>query len=387
MIYNLITALQELLTDAGLWKYAQVFKSPEFRTLCALVLCFFFVAMMGPKVIRWLIKQKIGDNPEFYNADLNRLMKQKSTVPTMGGILISGSIFLATIFFADMTNFYVQLGLICLVWLSMVGAADDWLKLTSARRNPNTRDGLKSWEKLLFQIAIALLMGLFIHYYGSNIQDSRLLSLPFQRTINPETHTLEEGVITLSPWLFTILAIFVITGTSNAVNLTDGLDGLASGIMVIVAGAFIPLAIITGIKDHSHYFLLPHIPGSEELAVMAGAMSGSCLGFLWWNCHPARVFMGDTGSLPLGGLLGYITVVIRQEVLLIVIAGVFVFEALSVIMQVLYFKKTGGSRIFRCAPIHHHFHLGGWTEQQVVVRFWLISVLLAAIGLASIKLR
>jgi phospho-N-acetylmuramoyl-pentapeptide-transferase len=179
----------------------------------------------------------------------------------------------------------------------------------------------------------------------------------------------------------------VIAGSSNAVNLTDGMDGLAGGIMGIVGFAFLVLALIAGDEYYAKRLLVPYIPNSQELAIVAGAMAGSCLAFLWFNCHPAQVFMGDTGSLPLGGLIGFIAVVIRQEFLLIIIGGVFVVEASSVLMQVGYFKLSKGKRIFKCAPIHHHFHLLGWTEQQVVVRFWLVSALLAAVALATIKIR
>ncbi|MEM9420671.1 MAG: phospho-N-acetylmuramoyl-pentapeptide-transferase, partial [Planctomycetota bacterium] len=199
------------------------------------------------------------------------------------------------------------------------------------------------------------------------------------------------GLIVFPPALYVIIAVMVMVFSSNAVNLTDGMDGLASGIMVIVAFAMLVLCLIAGYAHEdfvlAKYLLVPHIPLSDELAVVAAAMVGACLGFLWFNCNPAQVFMGDTGSLPLGGLLGFIAVVIRQEFLLFVIGGVFVMEAVSVMLQVGYFKLTKGRRIFKCAPIHHHFHLEGWTEQQVVIRFWLITVLLAAIALATVKIR
>jgi phospho-N-acetylmuramoyl-pentapeptide-transferase len=350
-------------------------------------MCFFFVVLLGKRTILWLMKQKIGDNPEFYNADLNQLTKQKSNTPTMGGILIVGAIATATLVLADMRNFYVQMSVICMVLYAGLGAFDDWLKLTSARRTVRSREGLRSWEKLVFQVGWALLLGFFIHFYGANNEQTHILNLPGQRTFIPGTLQLAEGVIVLGPWAFGLLAVIVISGSSNAVNLTDGMDGLASGIMTIVSFVFIVLALVTGISRWATFLLIPHIPGSEELAIVAGAMVGSCLGFLWWNCHPAQVFMGDTGSLALGALIGYLAVVLRQELLLLIVGGVLVVEALSVMLQVGYFKISGGSRIFRCAPIHHHFHLGGWNEQQVVVRFWLISALLAALGLATLKLR
>lgn len=387
MIWNLIDNTRNFLQSIGLWKYLQVFQYPEFRTLCALIFTFFFVVFMGKRTIRLLLKLKIGDNPEFHNADLNRLTKQKGATPTMGGVLIAAAMLSAILLLADMTNFYVLMAIVCLVWLAIVGGVDDWLKLTSARRSPGSRDGLYSWEKLLFQISLALILGFFVHHYGSKQPNALILNLPGQRTFIPGSTELAEGVVTLTAWWFGIIAVFVITGSSNAVNLTDGMDGLASGVMGIVSFAFIVLCLIAGTQTWATRMLLPHIQNSAELAVVAGAMTGACLGFLWYNCHPAQVFMGDTGSLPLGGLIGYIAVVIRQEVLLIIIGGIFVIEAVSVILQVTYFKATKGSRLFKCTPIHHHFHLSGWTEQQVVVRFWLITALLTAIGLATLKLR
>jgi phospho-N-acetylmuramoyl-pentapeptide-transferase len=184
-----------------------------------------------------------------------------------------------------------------------------------------------------------------------------------------------------------LIAIFAITGSSNSVNLADGMDGLASGITAICALCFMVLALLAGSKDVAQQLLVPWVNYADELSIVAGAMLGACLGFLWFNCNPAQVFMGDTGSLPLGGLLGYMAVVTRQEFLLLVVGGVLFVEALSVAMQVGYFRATGGKRIFKCAPIHHHFHMSGWTEQQVVVRFWLISAILAVVALATIKLR
>ncbi len=388
MIYNLLVDhLRQWLEEMGLWKVLQVFQWPEFRTFCAILMTFCIVTLFGKPTIHWLMKQKIGDQPEFYNADLNRLTRQKTATPTMGGILISAAILVTTLLLADLSNFYIRMAIVCLIWLSALGAIDDWLKLTASRRRPGSREGLRSWEKMLFQVGIALLLGFFTHHHGINNPETHVLSLPFQRTIDPRTRDLAEGLIMLGPLAFGLLTVLVIVGSSNAVNLTDGMDGLASGIMGIASFTFIVLILLTGSPYWSRWMLIPHIPGSEEMAVVVGAMAGACLGFLWWNCHPAQVFMGDTGSLPLGGLLGYAAIVIRQELLLVMIGGVFVAEALSVILQVGFFKATKGQRLFKCAPIHHHFHLAGWTEQQVVVRFWLIGAMLAAMALATLKLR
>ena len=388
MIQVFLDLTREPLSGTVLMSLLQVFDWVTFRAVAALILAFIAVLLSGQRAIRWLLKQKIGDAPEFYHGDLNRLTRHKANTPTMGGVLIAGAILLATLLLADVRNFYVQMALLCLVWLALLGGADDWLKLTRARRNPGSREGLYTWEKLVFQFGLALLLGLFIHFHGiNNPQFTHLLNLPFQRTINPHTGQPAEGLIYLGPWAFGILAVLVISGSSNAANLTDGMDGLAAGILGIVSFAFMVLCFIVGSDRWAFSLLMPHIPGSDELAVVAGAMTGACLGFLWYNCHPAQVFMGDTGSLPLGGLTGYIAVVTRQEILLLIVGGVLVAEVLSVLLQVGYFKATAGSRLFKCTPIHHHFHLGGWSEQQVVVRFWLITVLLTAVALATIKLR
>ncbi|MCC7145184.1 MAG: phospho-N-acetylmuramoyl-pentapeptide-transferase [Phycisphaeraceae bacterium] len=400
MIYNLVRLLEDHLEKLGIYGYFRPFTYPEFRAVLAIILSFVFVLIFGRRVIRFLVKLKIGDSPEFYNQDLNQLMKQKANTPTMGGILIGGAIFATTLLLADLGNWYIRVAMLCLIWLSAVGGVDDYLKLTSARRKPGSREGFYSWEKFLFQVGLAVLVGLVVHRWGiakftvelSDIgRMSRSLTLPFFKTWvmtdagwAPSPHLIELG-----PWAFVILTVLVITGTSNAVNLTDGMDGLASGVSTVVAFALMVLSLIAGWGDGelAKLLLVPYIPQSNELAVIAGAIVGGCLGFLWFNCHPAQVFMGDTGSLALGGLMGYIAVVIRQEFLLLIIGGVFVAEALSVILQVGYFKLSGGKRIFRCAPLHHHFHLAGWTEQQVVVRFWIISAILAALALATIKLR
>jgi phospho-N-acetylmuramoyl-pentapeptide-transferase len=396
MIYNLYTALEAWLKlhDLGFFR---VFSYVSFRAVLAIILSFLMVVAVARPVIRWLLRQKIGDNPEFHHKDLNQIMRQKANTPTMGGIMISGAILLNTLFLADLRCFYVVMALLCLCWLSTLGMIDDWLKLTSARRNPGSREGLKFWEKVVCQLGLAVLLGIFVHHHGINkslledpaIRDmSHSLTLPFSKSwVWVEHDKVVPNVIVLGEWAFVLAAAMVITFWSNAVNLTDGMDGLAAGVTAVCALAFLALAYIAGVEQHAKYLLVPYIPLSGELAVVAGAMAGSCLGFLWFNCSPAQVFMGDTGSLPLGGLLGYIAVVTRQEFLLFIIGGVFMLEALSVMLQVGYFRFSGGRRIFRCAPVHHHFHLGGWTEQQVVVRFWLLSAIFAAIALATLKLR
>jgi len=309
-------------------------------------------------------------------------MEGKKGTPTMGGTLIITAIAATTLLLANLKNFYVDMALVCVVWLGAVGATDDWLKLTAARRGSGSRQGLTSLEKLLFQIGLGVILAVFTYRYGFK---------------NPQTHTLyfpflKQTGIALTPALFVAMATIVTTGSSNAVNLTDGLDGLAAGCMAIVSFTFCILALIIGTVSWAGQLLLPYVPAADQMAVIAGAMMGACLGFLWFNCNPARVFMGDTGSLAMGGLIGYIAIVIRQELVLLLVGGIFVIEALSVILQVSYFKYTKkrfgeGRRIFLMSPLHHHFQKKGWTETQVVVRFWLIGAMLAAMALGTVKLR
>lgn len=345
------------------------------------MLSFLIVLLLGPHVIHWLRKKKIGDRPEFDQADINQMMNSKTGTPTMGGLLIITSIAASTLLLADLHNFYVRMALVCLLWLGGVGAVDDWLKLTAARRQGG-RQGLTSLEKLLFQIGLGVILSYFTYDYGRVVPETHSLFLPF----------FKGAQFQLPIWAFITLGTIVIVGFSNAVNLTDGLDGLAAGCTSLVSFAFALLAIFVGLKDLAKFFYLPYIEASGQMAVFAGAMLGACLGFLWYNCNPARVFMGDTGSLAMGGLLGYIAIVTRQELMLVVIGGIFVAEAVSVMLQVGYFKysrrKYGeGRRIFLMAPLHHHFQKKGWTETQVVVRFWLITAMLVTLGLATIKLR
>jgi phospho-N-acetylmuramoyl-pentapeptide-transferase len=364
------------------------YENTLFRGTCAAILCFLLTLIFLPRLIRQLVKWKLGDRPEFDHASLNELTRDKSNVPTMGGIIILGSTALAVVLLSDLTNFYVWMGLVCLLWLGALGAIDDWLKLTSKRR-ATSRDGLRMYEKLLFQIGLGVVLGFYIYNHGrSNVA---VLSPPVDAETLPTYNILSvpfyKPGLQLGTLTFMVLTVLVMTGTSNAVNLTDGMDGLASGCVALCALVFLILAYIVGTQDVAGKLLMPHVPRSGELVILCGAILGSCLGFLWYNCHPARVFMGDTGSLPLGGLIGYVAVVTRQELMLLLAGGIFVIEAVSVMVQIGYFKWSAGRRIFRCAPIHHHFHLGGWSEPQTVVRFWLVAAMFAGLALASIKLR
>lgn len=361
------------------------YQNPLFRAVVAILVSFLFVWMMGPPVIRILVKLKVGDIPDFDHKQLNELTRHKANVPTMGGLLILLGISVAVLLLADLRVFYIHLAFFAMVWLGAIGFWDDWIKLIGKGKN-NSRDGLKSYQKLLFQIGLGVVLGIFIYkrgeevYVGEKIEYFRILTLPFFKG------NLANPILLPIP-LFLLFTILVVAGTSNAVNLTDGMDGLASGCVSMCCLVFMLLAYAVGDERIARYLQYSHIPQAGELAILCGAMMGASIGFLWYNCHPAQVFMGDTGSLPLGGLIGFVAIVIRQELMLFIVGGVFVLEAVSVIMQVGYFKLTKGKRIFLVAPVHHHFHLKGWTETQVVVRFWLLSALFAAVALATTKLR
>ena len=349
------------------------------------------VVLLAPRLVRFLIRRKVADRPQFNHTDLNQLTRYKSNTPTMGGVLIVIAIFVSVVLFADLGNFYIRMALLALVWLGVLGGVDDWLKLRCAT-GTGSRDGLRTWEKILFQIGLAVLLSIFIYSYG---RESGIVD-PTGRQVNP-AHSFyfpfKANPIALCLLAHTVITVCTMVGTSNAVNLTDGMDGLATGCVIIVAAFFLIISEIVGVAEWSALFRLPLVVGSAEMTILCAAMGGGCLGFLWFNAHPAQVFMGDTGSLPLGGLIGFIAVVTRQEMLLLIAGGVFVAETLSVIMQVGYFKMTkacgqmGGKRLFRCAPLHHHFHLGGLSEPKVVVRFWVVGIILAAIALATLKLR
>lgn len=367
-------------------KYAP--ESALFRATIAVLFGFLFVYLMGPTVIRWLVRKKIGDAAEFDHENLNKIMQSKQHTPTMGGVLIVGSIIASVLLLADVRNFYVTMALVCTIWLALLGGVDDWLKLTRNRR-PGSRDGLRMWEKLVFQVALGALLAIFIYRHGEvNAEQTRWLDTvtPYATNYNILSLPFYNDPLPLSTFAFALIAIVVIAGTSNAVNLTDGMDGLASGCMVLCAFAFMVLTLVVGDHKLAPALLFHHIPGTSELAVLCGAIVGACMGFMWFNAHPAQVFMGDTGALPLGGLIGYVAIVTRQEAMLLIVGGVFVIEAVSVLLQIYNYKLTG-RRIFRCAPIHHHFHLGGLAETQVVMRFWLLAALFAAFALATIKLR
>jgi phospho-N-acetylmuramoyl-pentapeptide-transferase len=367
------------------------YKGLLLRVAAAAVLSFLVVMLLAPRMIRWLIRRKLGDRPEFDHADLNQLTRHKSDTPTMGGILIVIAILVSTLLFGDVSNYYVLAALLALVWLGGLGAVDDWMKLRYSAGS-GSRDGLKMWEKILFQVGLAVILSIAIYRYGeqSHIVDEA------GNYVNP-AHSFyfpfKAAPIALPLFAYVIISVLTMVGACNAVNLTDGMDGLACGSVAIVAAVLLILAEIVGVLRWAWFFHLPLVAGAAEMTVPCAAVLGACIGFLWYNSHPAQVFMGDTGSLPLGGLIGYVAVVTRQELLLLIAGGVFVMEAVSVILQIGYFKLTRpakgmpGKRFFRVAPLHHHFHLGGWAESKVVVRFWVLSIIFAALALATLKLR
>lgn len=354
-------------------KALNVFSYITFRAICAGITAFLISVLFGNFVIRKLISLKFGQ-PIRTAAEVHKLHElhgAKKGTPTMGGILLIGSIVISTLLWAKPENPFVWLVLFSAVFLGAIGFYDDWLKVTK-----KSSDGISSRLKFVLQ---CLLAGIFTFYFLTNPKLSvtaQQLFIPFLK----DPLFLGMGVLTF------IFYLLVIVGTSNAVNLTDGLDGLATGCTATVAATYAVLVYVAGNIKTATYLQVPFVPYAGELAVLCVALLGACLGFLWWNAHPARVFMGDTGSLAIGGMLGAVAICCKQELLLVIVGGVFVMEAMSVILQVASFKTTG-RRIFKMSPIHHHFELSGWKENTVIVRFWILSVLFALLGLATLKLR
>jgi phospho-N-acetylmuramoyl-pentapeptide-transferase len=384
------------------------------RMVFAAVTSFLIMVLLSPAMIRFLVREKLGDRAQFNNALLDKANEHKNATPTMGGALICIAIIVSVLLLGDWGSMYVRMSIFVTVWLGALGLWDDWTKLHAPPKKPAApaapgastaptapaapaapnaaqaklggKTGLRMWQKILFQFALGMLLAFFIFDHGRQSE-----ALDYKYKIVNAAHCFyfpfKADPITLALPLYVILTVLVIVGSSNAVNLTDGMDGLASGCMIIVTAVFAVLAWVAGNYAWATFMHLPFVPQAAELTVVCAAMAGSCLGFLWFNAQPAEVFMGDTGSLPLGGLIGYIAVVTRHELILFIAGGVFVMEAFSVASQVLYFKASHGKRIFRCAPIHHHFHMSGWEESKVVIRFWLLGIIFAALALATLKLR
>ncbi|MEN8188564.1 MAG: phospho-N-acetylmuramoyl-pentapeptide-transferase [Thermodesulfobacteriota bacterium] len=359
MLYHLLYPLHSSFSGFNVFRYITV------RSVGGALTAFLLMLLLGPMFIRSLKRLQIGqvvrdDGPETHLA--------KQGVPTMGGILILFAITCSTLLWARLDIMLVWLMVGILLFFGLIGGIDDYQKVSKK----NTK-GLSAKGKLILQILGASAVGLFVWIhpeYDGN------LSVPFLKNIQPDLG-----------WLYIVFAILVIVGASNAVNLTDGLDGLAAGPTVISSSVYIIFSYLAGHVILADYLQIPYIQGGGELAVFCSAMAGACLGFLWFNAYPAQVFMGDVGSLSLGGALGAVAIIIKQEFLLAIVGGIFVMEAISVIMQVGYFKLTNGKRIFLMAPFHHHFEKKGWHEPKVVVRFWIISIILGLIALATLKLR
>ncbi len=390
MVYVLLDSAKEWLAQHGVYALLQVLDWATFRALAALATAFFVVVLLGRPFARFLAARGVGDQAQFDVEALDRAMADRKGTPTMGGALVAAAMLLATLLFADIRANLVHLALTTIVWMACVGGADDWLKLTAASRGEGSRQGLYAWEKLVFQLGLGALVGVFLWRAGDATAGPDLqhvLNLPFQRTYDPATRQVSQSLLYLPLPLFAILSALMVAGMSNAVNVTDGMDGLASGITTFVALGMLPLCVVAGWEVGARYLLVPYIPGAGELAVVCGAMAGACLGFLWWNCSPALMFMGDTGALCLGGLLGFVAMAIRQEILMLLMSGVLLVELGSVALQTTWYRLSGGRRVFRCAPYHWHLQMGGWPEQKVVVRLWIVTLMLTVLALATIKVR
>ena len=354
-------------------RFFNVFNYITLRTVLAAMTALLISFAAGPRVIRWLAAKKIG---QAVRTDGPQTHLIKSGTPTMGGVLILIAIGITTLLWGDLSNKYVWTVLVVTLGFGIVGWYDDWKKVVY--RDPN---GLASRWKFFWQSVLGAGAALFIAYSASSPAQTELI-VPFFKSV----------AYPLGIAGFIVLTYFVIVGTSNAVNLTDGLDGLAIMPTVMIAAAFAVFAYATGNAVYAKYLHIPYVPGAGELCILLGAMAGAGLGFLWFNAYPAEVFMGDVGALALGAALGTVAVIVRQEIVLLIMGGVFVVETLSVMLQVSWFKYTKkkygtGRRILRMAPLHHHFEQGGWKETQVVVRFWIITIMLVLIGLSTLKLR
>ncbi len=392
MLLSLAQWLQSLTPEFGFFR---VFQYLTFRAVMAALTALLMGLIAGPYVIRRLTELKIGQQVRSYGMETHIV---KSGTPTMGGVLILLSIAISTLLWFDLSNRFVWIVLLVTLGFGAIGWVDDWRKVVN--KDP---EGMRSREKYFWQSVIGLLAALYLVFSISESSNMRVLELffkwvqsGFDLNLPPKAGLLlpffKEVSYPLGVLGFVILTYLVIVGASNAVNLTDGLDGLAIMPVVMVGSALGVFAYVTGSSVFSKYLFLPHIPGAGELLIFCAAMAGAGLAFLWFNAHPAQVFMGDVGALALGAALGTIAVIVRQEIVLAIMGGIFVVEALSVMVQVSWFKYTKkkygtGRRILKMAPLHHHFEKSGWKETQVVVRFWIITMLLCLVGLSTLKLR
>ncbi|HMF75986.1 MAG TPA: phospho-N-acetylmuramoyl-pentapeptide-transferase [Bryobacteraceae bacterium] len=361
----------------------RVFGYVTTRTALASLTALAISFLLGPWLIRKLREMSFGQH---IREDGPQSHRKKAGTPTMGGLLIVTSIVVPTLLWADLRNPYVGLALLGLVGFGIIGFIDDYAKITKQRNL-----GLTSWQKFWAQVLCAMIIGFCLLLLHANQAYSTAINVPFFKQFKPDLLidplTKHFWTYPLAFVLFYLFIVFVMVGSSNAVNLTDGLDGLAIGLMIIASGAMTMLTYISSHAALSQYLDLARLPRSQELTIFCASMVGASLGFLWFNCHPAQVFMGDTGSLALGGGMGIVAVLIKQEILLVFIGGVYVMEALSVILQVGSYKLRNGKRIFKMAPIHHHFEALGWPESKVIVRFWIVGLIMAGFALTTLKLR
>ncbi len=361
MLYSLLYPLHDQYPVFNVFKYI------TFRTMYAVVTALIVSLAFGPRMIRKLQELQIGEQ---IREDGPQNHFSKAGTPTMGGVLILFAFFIGVILWADLSNSYTWILLFATLSFGLIGAYDDYLKISR-----KSSDGFTTKPKFLLQMLVAGIVVVAV-YSLSPAGESTTITLPFFKEVMPDLG-----------WFYFPFAMLVIVGTCNAVNLTDGLDGLAIGTVTIAVSSFMIILYLMGHAKFADYLMIPHLQGVGEMSVFCGAVIGAGLGFLWFNTHPAEVFMGNVGSMALGGFIGTLAVITKSEILLLIIGGIFVLEALSVIIQVSYFRYTGGKRFFLMAPIHHHFEKKGWSESKIVVRFWMIAILFALISLSTLKLR
>ena len=359
MLYHLLYPLHTSFSVFNVFRYI------TFRTIYASLTAFLICFLAGPWLIRKMTQLQIGQYIREVGPDSH---KKKAGTPTMGGVLMLLSIFVSSVLWMDLTNRYMWIVLLSTLGYGAIGFADDYLMQVKKRNL-----GLTARQKFVFQWLLALAVGAAVYFTP---EFSAKVTVPFFKNISPDLG-----------WAYILFAALVIVATSNAVNLTDGLDGLAIGPVIVVAVTYMVFAYVAGHAKIADYLQIPYVRQGGEITIFCGILAGAGLGFLWFNTYPAQIFMGDVGSLSLGGGIGTIAVITKQEMLLVLVGGLFVMEALSVIFQVGFFKMTKGRRIFRMAPLHHHFELKGWAEPKVIVRFWIISIALALISLSTLKLR
>jgi phospho-N-acetylmuramoyl-pentapeptide-transferase len=363
MLYHLLLPLGEHVRGLGVVQFI------TFRTAAASLTALTLSLLLGPWVIRRLRQFQIG---QVVRQDGPAAHKQKAGTPTMGGLLILASVFVPTLLWANLTNVFIWIAVVATALFGAIGFVDDYLKVTR-----HSHHGLFARYKLLSQVLVATAVGLVLLWMSDQpapLYSTRLI-FPFLKWLIPDLG-----------WWYVLFAVIVLVNTTNAVNLTDGLDGLAISTFAVSAATFTALTYVTGHRVFADYLLLMHFEPVGELTIFCGALVGASLGFLWWNAHPAEIFMGDVGSLALGGALGTVAILIKQELLLPIVGGVFVIEAASVIIQVISFKLTG-RRVFRMSPIHHHFELIGWQEPKIIIRFLILAIVFALLSLTTLKLR